>query len=364
MFTRFISLFLCLMAFVSSSHAGNVSFDVMKRRAELQQPQFSAAKSACLAANITLDDKFPEPVTGLHTTKDYGSDQRSAEFAWYAMVLGGRSLAGDGTSTADLQKLLVTWAKAGAFLQSDEAHDTYYALKRTMIPIIVNYSIIAYTMNTQEQQIVEKWIDAVVRRVDKKFDGDVDHNNHRYLADSALMAWGAFIEDRQLYEIGLEGFKKALRDANKDGSLDLETRRGARALWYMRHALASLTLIAETAATHKDDLYSMSVGDVSLETIMNYFLNAHYAPITIKPLSAQNYIPGPSREYLTPDYGYADTRGHGRHYMAFTEAYAHRAGFSAERTKLLIQNRLAEQRPLIDEYFGGNGSCFFMGADS
>ena len=33
-----------------------------------------------------------------------------------------------------------------------------------------------------------------------------------------------------------------------DGSLPLETRRGARALWYQRHAIASLVVIAEIAA--------------------------------------------------------------------------------------------------------------------
>ena len=58
-----------------------------------------------------------------------------------------------------------------------------------------------------------------------KFDGDVDHNNHRYLADSVLMAWGAYTGDQKFYDIGEKGFMRALGDARADGSLPLETRR-------------------------------------------------------------------------------------------------------------------------------------------
>ncbi len=54
-------------------------------------------------------------------------------------------------------------------------------------------------------------------------------------------------------------------------------------------------------------------------------------------------------------------RGHGRHYMAWTEAYL--ARFPDTELADRLRQRLAEfgpaEPPLIDDYSGGNMSCFF-----
>ena len=65
-------------------------------------------------------------------------------------------------------------------------------------------------------------------------------NNHRYLSDSVDMAWGALRGDDALFRQGIASFLLALAQMRADGSLPLETARGARALWYQRHAIASL----------------------------------------------------------------------------------------------------------------------------
>lgn len=357
--------FLCLLLMIAcgpdeGAEARPVLFDVEERKAQLQTAVFKSAKQHCLARNVKWDGKLPSPISGLKTTDGYGSDNRPAHFTWYVMVLTGRSLAGDAASTAALKKGLLEWSSAGAFLNSDSAHDTYYALKRYMLPIVVAISVIDAELSSSERNQIVKWADAIVPKLDKKFNGDVDHNNHRYLADSVLMAWGAYKGDKRLIDIGRRGFLKALADARPDGSLPLETRRGSRAIWYIRHALSSLVTIAEIDRQLGGNLYQVKRNGNSLASIMNYFISASRAPLLVLPHAAENYIPGPSKDYLEQDMDYMRRRGHDRHYMAFAEAYILRGGMAAARLNLLMNEKTKwRHRPYIDEYVGGNASCFY-----
>ncbi len=348
-----------MMAGGENASAQSISFDIAARRAELQKPEYAQAREYCLAAGEKWSPAMPQPIAALHSTEGYGTDNGPEAFTWYIMVLGGRALAGDAQSESDLRKALLTWASADALAATKTSHDTFYALKRYMLPVVVNYAIAAAGMTSAERQKVERWIDGIVRRLDRKFNGDVDHNNHRALADSVLMAWGSFTGDEKLYKKGIEGYSRMLTEARPDGALPLETRRGARAIWYLRHAITSMVLMAEIAHMHGDDLYATKQQGVSLETLMNYLLTVHYAPIKILPDAAENYIPGPDANYIEQDQAFLQRRGHGRHYMSFAEAYVHQPGFAARRLQALMRKTGFNERPLIDEYFGGNATCFF-----
>ena len=313
----------CWLLVVSVSMAGSANaalFDVEKRRDELSQKRFGNAKNACLAGDIALEQS-PKPILSLKTTKGYGSDNSSEGFAWYLMVNSGRALADDKAAENKVISALKDWARAGAFSNSDDAHDTYYALKRVMIPVVVSYDIVQESIGSSDKKIISSWIDGLVRKLDKKFNGIVDVNNHRYLADSLLMAWGAIIDDDELYNKGINRFKQVLVEANPDGSLMLEVRRGSRAVWYMRHALSSLTMMAEIAKTQGDDLYGVNVDGKSLDTIMSYYLTAVNNPLTILPAAAENYIPGKNNDYLEQYMGMLELRKNNQHYMAFGEAW-------------------------------------------
>lgn len=348
-----------------AAHAGmdgNVLFDIAARKEALATQAYAPARQACLVSGgEKMLENVPTPMDELKETEGYGSDNRAEGFSWYVMVQGGRALAGDEKAAASLRDMLLAWAKAGALLKTKESHDTYYALKRIMLPVVVNYAIIAPSLSDDDRATIEAWIDPLVRRLNTKFGGDVDVNNHRYLADSVLMAWGAYKGDNALMQQGIDRYHEALRAARPDGSLPLETRRGARATWYMRHALGSLTVMAEIAALHGSDLYSVAENKVTLDTILGYFIDATNNRLFILPRAAQNYIPGPSEDYIHQDLGFLSARPNQRHYMAFAEAYlAHeQTSLNAKRFAALMQRTGFKERPLIDDYLGGNATCFF-----
>ena len=354
--------------FIASSaaaFAGTTLFDVEARRAALQTPAMKSVRANCLAVDRKPEWVSLEPVLALSPTEGYGTDRAANDVSIATMVLSGRALAGDQKSETDLVAILSKWSAAGAFLGSKEDHDPYYAMKRVLLPLIVGFEVVEAKMPDADKARTKAWLDTLVRKIDKTFDGDVDFNNHRYLADSVLTLWGSYIGDAELIEKGHGRLLTALADMRADGSLPLETRRGSRALWYSRQSLSSFTLISELASRRGEDFYRLSKDGKSLDLMLGFFLNGLVSPSIVNGYSAQNYIPGPDADYRSMDLGFLSSRGNGRNYMAWSEAIL--ARFGSDTANSLAHRRLAQliakgagnERPLIDEFIGGNATCFW-----
>ncbi len=361
------SIFICAIIFIgsiSSSQAANkiALFDVSARKAELQKPEFAQIRELCMAKDTKQpQDKIFKPVEGLKETDGYGTDRSLTDFTWFLMIHSGRTLAGDTKSYELIKQSLITWSAANALYKTQEVHDAYYALKRGLLPIIISYTIIKDDLSSHERKQIETWLTHLVKKIDHLFGGDVDHNNHRYLADSVLALWGDIIGNKALYKKGRERFEIALKQMHTDGSLPLETRRGSRALWYTRQAIADLTLIAEVYHNNNDDLFGMNINDRSLPLLMNYFISSVQNPLVNLEYSSENYIPGPSNYFPDQDMGMLQTRGGKRHYMAFAHIYTKRYpdNFSAIRLQNLMDKTGYQELPLIDDFMGGNTTCFW-----
>ena len=200
-----VILLLNLLA-VGPSYAqakGQGAFDVEARRSALAQPALANARAACLA--IPRDPSWSglKPIEGLKTADASGTDGASNVYAWAVMVLTGRTLAGDTASEVSLRELLLSWAKAKAFDKTEVESDAYYALKRVLLPTTIAYSVLQRNLDEGQRRSISDWIDPLVRKIDWTFGGVIDHNNHRHLADSVLMAWGAIIGDDILLCEGL-----------------------------------------------------------------------------------------------------------------------------------------------------------------
>ena len=89
--------------------------------------------------------------------------------------------------------------------------------------------------------------------------------------------------------------------------------RGARALYYQRHAISSLVAIAEMAAAQGYDLYALESEDHgSLRRAIEFLLDGIAHPELVLPYAQENENPGPFRNYLVQDLSFMVRRGHGR----------------------------------------------------
>jgi poly(beta-D-mannuronate) lyase len=276
----------------------------------------------------------------------------------------------DAAARAAVVDNLGRWARGEALgkFKKNPAATMYYNLDRTLLPVIVAFSLVQDhpAMPADDRQQIEGWLDQLVWRRGPGRERDPaltsSRNNHRYLTDSVTMAWGILRGNDDWFRAGIERYFAALEQMRPDGSLPLETARGARALSYQRHAIASLVAIAEMAAAQGYDLYGAQGEDgQSIHRAIAFLLDGIDDPALVWPYAMENENPGTWRNYKVQDLGFMTLRGHGRHYMAWTEAYI--ARFPESGLALRLRRALdafdSAERPLIDEYSGGNMSCFF-----
>lgn len=301
----------------------------------------------------------------------YNGKQPGEAFV-FTMMIGAAAAFGtdDGAAREAVIRNLVRWAEddgLGSF-KENRAPSMYYNLDRTLLPLIVAFSLVQDhpSMAADDRQRIEQWLDRLVwlRGQGRERAPDLisSRNNHRYLSDSVTMAWAILRGNDEGFRAGIERYLAALRQMRPDGSLPLETARGSRALSYQRHAIASLVAIAEMAASQGYDLYGVEGEDgQSIHRAIEFLLDGIDQPSLVWSYAEVNQNSGYYDNYKVQDLGFMTERGHGRHYMAWTEIYLARFPQSelAQRLRAKLEEFGSAAQPLIDEYSGGNMSCFF-----
>ena len=342
------------------ANPGQVLFSVPARSERLSRLPPDLQASWCPAY---VGDP-PRVVSGLRT--DQGDADTSGQpFALAVMADAGAALAGDQDAAARLIRLLDRWARADALWEGDRrAINRNYALDRTLLPTIVAFATIRDRpdLPAATRARIETWLGRLVgSRLAPPEDSVTRRNNHYYLRGSVDIAWGTLVGDPGLLGAGIAAYRAALAAMRPDGSLPLETARGARALWYHRHSIASLVVTAEIAANQGIDLYAEADAERDLHGAIRFLLDAVEDPGKVLPYAAANDNPGTERDPADQDLTFLDRRGHERHYMAWVEIYAARFPDRAESGRLLELLARTDPgfRPMLDEYSGGATTCFF-----
>lgn len=308
------------------------------------------------------------PVKTIESPDEYGGDLRGEPFAHTVMRAAAAGFGmGDRKAQKALVDLLDRWARNDALLDFDgDQSSNFYVVERIMLPMIVAWSLVrdSAEVDAEERRHIVRWLKKLVDRRLRPLgrDGDLaDLNNHAYLAASVDMAWGALNGEPDGFARGIVAYRAATAQLRPDGSLPRETERGARALWYQRHAIASLVTIAEMAAVQGYDLYGYSVDGHDIHSAIRFLLAAVDDPKLVWPYAEANRNPGPYENWMVQDMGFLVRRGHGRHYMAWAEPYMRRFPDRPEARALakLLAERDPDWRPMVDEYSGGDTTCFF-----
>lgn len=345
---------------VRVTQPGRVLVPLQVRAEQLARLQPARREAWCPA----YAGEIPRVVSSLRT--HYGdADTASEPFALAVMRDAGAALAGDRAAIGSLIRVLDHWARADALWGGNwRALNRNYALDRTLLPTIVAFATARDQPELQPaaRLRIAGWLERLVdSRTPPPANSVTRRNNHHYLRGSVDMAWGALTGDDPLFATGIQTYRDALAEMRADGSLPLETARGARALWYQRHAIASLVVIAEIAANQGIDLYGAQVEGRSLHDAIRFLLEGIERPAKVLPYAVADANSGTARDPRDQDLSFLETRGHDRHYMAWVEIYAARFPSRPESRRLLalLERTDPDFRPMLDDYSGGATTCFF-----
>ncbi len=347
---------------------GEVLFVREVRRRQLLALPAARRQALCGAADVRWRSvRAP-------TTVSRGRKGRLERFGWQVMRAAAAAFgADDRRARRHLLRLLDRWAKGRALTRwRGDPVRVAYDVDRLLLPTIVGWWLVREhpDVPAEVRARVDGWLDGLVARsvafrAGLSPDRRVARNNHALLGASVAAAWGALTDEPALLRRALAVHRAALATMRADGSLPLETARGARALWYQRHALSSLVVIDTIAAVQGLDAGAGLPPDRDLHRAVRFLLDAVADPRRVLSYALANVRPGPARNPYVQDLSFLRRRPTGRHYMAWAEIYLARFPTRTESRRLAatLAAHGPEVRPMIDEYGGGHLTCFFADPD-
>ncbi|HLK69491.1 MAG TPA: alginate lyase family protein [Bryobacteraceae bacterium] len=320
------------------------------------------------AAPFTCTYPRPDNAYAVCTAADSMDALNQLIIPWGGEYLG----LGTSHSFQVLTSNLRAWAKADAPqidpAFSDAGLPYEYALMGLAKSIVPLWSVLRNdpALSASDAQLIENWLEnRIMPRA--SIPGGVNGaqaftNNWGYYGASVQMADAIRRGDNQTFANAVQEFYVALNQMRTDGSFPLEAERSACSATYSDVDILQLSTIAEMAATQGYDLWHMGVNGKTLETTIEYFLNAHDNPSLMYQYSkAGGGVCFEGNPGDPPDFT-GVFNSNVPSYLAWVEPYLARFPFSATATRLrnaVGSNIAAPPFPLWLEYTGVNNSCAF-----
>jgi poly(beta-D-mannuronate) lyase len=165
----------------------------------------------------------------------------------------------DGRIAQCLARWMERWATGGALLANPVTPQGNAERKWMLAALALDYALVADAaeIGPSERATIEGWLGRLARAWLATPDYGFDRpNNHLNWGALALMATGAAVQDRDLYERGVALARTALAQIAADGSAPLELGRGERGVAYLVFALEPLVVAAEIGLANGIDLYA------------------------------------------------------------------------------------------------------------
>ena len=303
------------------SRPGLVAIDVEVRRAKLIETDFLDMCRTAVPADLP-------PVMHKLITNEGNPDDRYLEVASKLRELGAQCLVQDKAACTTIQDYALDWARssrldtpAGGVGNTDNDlfwEDTLTVNMRLIGPMIAALSVAEQdtAMPPADRAILDPWLKKMVDRFANtlrdagKYKGGRHGtrarraaNNHAVQSSIAAMAYGAWANDPQYFETGIEQWFITLESMRRDGSLPIETRRGARALFYHGRTITALMQLAERARVQGIDLYgSAPKRNKTIHKAVAFMIDAMEDPKRVFRYAKAN-VHAPGRNYREQDLG-------------------------------------------------------------
>lgn len=307
---------------------GKVSVDAVSRRAEIDGKNICAATDIDLTVTVLADVSAPE---------DYGLDERFNTVADQFKRLSERCLAGSQVSCRTIQISSVKWARESKLdkprsTDGGKWNDTLTINMRLLSPMLAALGVAEEfsPMPEGERRVLIPWVTKIADNFEHGMRNEGSYeggragttarraaHNHAVQSSNAQMSLGAFIGDSERFNVGINQWFITLESMRGDGSLPIETRRGARALFYHGRTITALSALAEKAKVQGIDLWDIAPTETkTIHLAVKFFIDAIENPDLVLRYASTNKSPGPSKDFKRQDIGTGSTFGWIAPYMA------------------------------------------------
>ena len=252
---------------------GAVAVDVPTRRDQLSQlDAMHFCPRSLPSGNAPLFDRVSAP-------SGYGLDDRFNRVSAYFRNLGAACVGGVKEACKFIYEYALDWAQNSGLGKPQGDKDdsglfwnsTLTGNMRLLSPMLAALGVAEQDspLPKSQREVLDKWIKKKVkqyehgRRAAGNYKGGKDGttarkaaHNHAVQSSIVAMSYGAWSNKKKYFKTGIQQWFITLNSMRKDGSLPIETRRGARALFYTGRTLSALMQLAERAAVQGIDLYN------------------------------------------------------------------------------------------------------------
>ena len=305
---------------IEITRPGAVAVDALKRKNQLSDADaMHMCPGSVPVGSLHVFDSVTAP-------RGYGLDKRYYEVGARFRSLGAACLRGIANACDAVHGYALDWAQnsglGGPEGRKDKAlywNNTLTANMRLLAPMLAALGVAEQItpLSLRDRDVLDRWLKAKVdeyehgMRRNGSYKGGKDGtrarkaaHNHAVQSSIAAMSYGAWSNDKKYFKTGIDQWFITLKSMRKDGSLPIETRRGARALFYHGRTLGALVQLAERAAVQGVDLYNSAPRkNKTIHHAVAFFLDAVEEPDLVLKYAKTNKAPGPSKDYKFQDLG-------------------------------------------------------------
>ena len=244
-----------------------------QRRTEVQaNPE--AAQQLCSYGSPRVMKPIQQEVVSHGSLYDIYNHPNPFNHVWLHTddSIAGWLMTGDRAYLDTLREWLLQSAAQGEFSKIIPDPDKYqlldplFNLRFGLKPVFLAYDVLQHAgaLSKDQQAQLTRWLDTVVASSDLGYCGEMenryDRPNHTTLhAGTTFMLWGGVSGNPKWFGKGIDYFMDGLGNTRADGSnqFDVSTFKGNRGLRKQNQIVGYLVMIAEIAAQHAYDLYSV-----------------------------------------------------------------------------------------------------------
>lgn len=294
-------------------HPGLLVTDIEARREFLATPDATRIRMIWCPASIGRgrppQSYFANPVATI-TTAAGAAGFITQDEDWYSPLLEGltaahgQCVAGKDDRCSAIVELLKTWAAADAIKPGAKRGQQAFQDNAWIGNILLRNFILSYAsarsltpVPTEDETLILDWFK---RRIDDYhyIKPGNETSNHAMAAMTPALVFGALVGDRSMMEPAFGTWRTVLKSMRRDGSLPMETRRGARSLHYTNIQIGQLIGVAKVAESQGIDLYATAPN--ALQKALGFLIDAYQNFDKVSGYAKANFGPGPSNDYTIP----------------------------------------------------------------